>query len=108
MRYLHAENPCCGRFPYRQNLSYLPQAQSVKSRGPVEGWLDDRASAPVLTDDLPDAALAKQPTSLAAHLAAVLFAVGYFGQGTGMATPKKRGAASPFSVRNLVKGRRGI
>jgi hypothetical protein len=31
MRCLHAENPFCGRFPYRQNLSYPPQAKSVKS-----------------------------------------------------------------------------
>jgi hypothetical protein len=32
MRCLHAENPCGGRFPYRQNLSYLPQPISVKGR----------------------------------------------------------------------------
>src|SRR5271165_5016760 len=31
MRCLHAENPRCGRLPYRQDLSYPPQAQSVKS-----------------------------------------------------------------------------
>src|SRR5271165_1712600 len=31
MRCLHAENPRCGRLPYREDLSYPPQAQSVKS-----------------------------------------------------------------------------
>src|SRR5271165_4893921 len=57
MRCLHAENPRCGRLPYRQDLSYPPQAQSVKSPDENAGVVDKGIDATELFDCGADQAL---------------------------------------------------